>query len=87
MAVVDGVDDPWRRGGRPPGLGVRTVKGGDGSVPCVSAASIIAKVHRDRLMHTLQTPAVRLGGEQGLRVQGAPRGHYKTRLVAAAGLP
>ena len=32
--------------------GVRTVKGGDGSVPCVSAASIIAKVHRDRLMHT-----------------------------------
>ena len=53
VAVVDGVDDPWRRGGRPPGLGVRTVKGGDGSVPCVSAASIIAKVHRDRLMHTL----------------------------------
>ena len=53
VAVVDGVDDPWRRGGRPRGLGVRTVKGGDGSVPCVSAASIIAKVHRDRLMHTL----------------------------------
>ena len=53
VAVVDGVDDPWRRGGRPRGLGVRTVKGGDGSVPCVSAASIIAKVHRDRLMHAL----------------------------------
>ena len=32
---------------------MRTVKGGDGSVPCVSAASIIAKVHRDRLMHAL----------------------------------
>ena len=53
LALVDGVDDPWRRGGRPRGLGVRTVKGGDGSVPCVSAASIIAKVHRDRLMHAL----------------------------------
>jgi len=56
VAIVDGVDDPWRRG---PGarhsrnLGVRTIKGGDALVPCVSAASIIAKVTRDRLMRAL----------------------------------
>ena len=29
------------------------VVGGDGKVPCISAASILAKVHRDALMRTL----------------------------------
>lgn len=29
----------------------KTIIGGDGLVPCIMAASIIAKVHRDRLMH------------------------------------
>lgn len=29
------------------------VVGGDGRVPCISAASILAKVHRDELMRTL----------------------------------
>jgi ribonuclease HII len=29
----------------------RAIVGGDGSEPCISAASIIAKQHRDRLMH------------------------------------
>jgi ribonuclease HII len=39
-------------GNRAPGLPCRseTVVGGDGLVPCISAASILAKVHRDRLM-------------------------------------
>lgn len=31
----------------------RAVVGGDASVPAISAASIIAKVHRDRIMETL----------------------------------
>ena len=56
VAIVDGVDDPWRRGPGPRlsrNLGVRTIKGGDALVPCVSAASIIAKVTRDRLMRSL----------------------------------
>lgn len=31
----------------------RSIIGGDGLEPCISAASIIAKEHRDRLMHEL----------------------------------
>ncbi|MES1930356.1 Ribonuclease H [Salinisphaera dokdonensis CL-ES53] len=42
----------WVDGNQPPPLGVplRTIIGGDGSVPAISAASIIAKVERDRQM-------------------------------------
>lgn len=38
-----GRQDAWRWQARP-------IVGGDGSEPCISAASIIAKEHRDRLM-------------------------------------
>jgi len=31
----------------------RAIVGGDGIAPCISAASILAKQHRDRLMHQL----------------------------------
>jgi len=56
LAVVDGVDDPWRM--RPArrrenSIAVLTVTKGDASVPAISAASIIAKVTRDRLMRGL----------------------------------
>ncbi|MES1951956.1 Ribonuclease H [Salinisphaera sp. S4-8] len=42
----------WVDGNQPPPLNLplRTVVGGDGSVPAISAASIIAKVARDRQM-------------------------------------
>lgn len=42
----------WIDGNRPPALDLpmRTVVGGDGLVPAISAASIIAKVARDRQM-------------------------------------
>lgn len=42
----------WVDGNQPPPLGVplRTIIGGDGHVPAISAASIIAKVERDRQM-------------------------------------
>ncbi|MFN7175768.1 MAG: ribonuclease HII [Thermaurantiacus sp.] len=47
LCLVDGnraPDWPWR---------TRTVIGGDGSEPAISAASIVAKVARDRLMQRL----------------------------------
>lgn len=42
----------WIDGNRPPALSInrRAVVGGDGSIPAISAASIIAKVSRDRQM-------------------------------------
>lgn len=42
----------WIDGNRPPALpmAMRAVVGGDGSIPAISAASIIAKVSRDRQM-------------------------------------
>lgn len=45
----------WVDGNQPPPLNLplRTVVGGDGSVPAISAASIIAKVARDRQMAEL----------------------------------
>ena len=47
LALIDGISDP--------GLGcpTRCIVGGDGSEPAISAASIIAKVLRDRLMARL----------------------------------
>ncbi|CAK0795037.1 unnamed protein product [Prorocentrum cordatum] len=43
----EGADSPWR-----PRL-VENVIEGDGRVPCISAASVLAKVQRDRLMKKL----------------------------------
>jgi ribonuclease HII len=49
---------------------------GDARVKAISAASILAKVHRDRLCEQLHTriPALRLCRPQGLWHAGAPRG-------------
>lgn len=46
---------------------VKTVIGGDALVPCISAASIIAKTHRDALMRQLDGdyPGYGLGGHFG----------------------
>lgn len=43
----EGRCDQWRA---PAGSEVRAIVGGDGSEPCISAASIVAKEWRDRLM-------------------------------------
>ena len=52
------------------------VIGGDAKIKSISAASILAKVHRDRLCETLheEFPAVRLCLAQGLRHARAPGG-------------
>ena len=52
LALVDGVDDPWRRCERSD-VDVATIKKGDAHVACISAASILAKVTRDRMMRAL----------------------------------
>jgi ribonuclease HII len=45
----------------------RAIVGGDGIEPCISAASIIAKEWRDRLMlEAAGAPALRVGAQQGL---------------------
>lgn len=59
----------WVDGNRAPGLpmAVRTVIGGDGSVPAISAASIVAKVARDRQMAALDAvyPGYGFGQHKG----------------------
>ena len=42
----------------------RPIVGGDALEPCISAASIIAKVHRDRLMHGLASEHPEYGWER-----------------------
>ena len=48
-------------------LSVEPIKGGDAKVYCIAAASIIAKVTRDRLMHALDAewPAYGFAGHKG----------------------
>ena len=59
----------WIDGNRPPALSLpmRTVVGGDGSVPAISAASVIAKVARDRQMVELDAayPGYGLASHKG----------------------
>lgn len=59
----------WVDGNKAPALAVpvRTVIGGDGQVPAISAASIIAKVARDRHMAELDAryPGYGLAGHKG----------------------
>lgn len=61
LALIDGPFSPWKAGEKyvdfqtpqPPTstrLDVEPIKGGDGKVYCIAAASILAKVTRDRLM-------------------------------------
>ncbi len=45
---------------------VRAIVGGDGIEPCISAASIIAKEHRDRLMRDLAIQHPRYGWERNM---------------------
>lgn len=52
LALVDGNHDPWKAVDVR-GLASRTVIGGDASIQAIAAASIIAKVTRDRIMHKL----------------------------------
>lgn len=59
----------WIDGNRPPALSVpmRMVVGGDGRVPAISAASVIAKVSRDRQMVELDAvyPGYGLASHKG----------------------
>lgn len=61
--LVDGNQTP---GGRRPEWRwpARAIVGGDGLVPCISAASIIAKEHRDRLMREYATRHPHYGWER-----------------------
>ena len=78
LALVDGPFSPWKEGDKyvdfqepsPPSdvaLDVEPIKGGDSKVYCIAAASILAKVTRDRLMHAYdrEWPAYGLGGHKG----------------------
>ena len=44
----------------------RPIVGGDGSEPCISAASIVAKEHRDRLMRALAVEHPHYGWERNM---------------------
>jgi len=44
----------------------RAIVGGDGSEPCISAASIVAKEHRDRLMRALALDHPHYGWERNM---------------------
>jgi len=44
----------------------RAIIGGDGLVPCISAASILAKEHRDRLMRTAARAHPQYGWERNM---------------------
>jgi ribonuclease HII len=72
LALVDG--------NRAPALPcpVQTVIGGDASIPAISAASIIAKVARDRLMARLHGRYPGYGWE---RNAGYPTVEHRTALI------
>ncbi|KAJ8602197.1 hypothetical protein CTAYLR_003603, partial [Chrysophaeum taylorii] len=66
LALVDGNHDPWKK--RPvAGLVSRAIVGGDATVLSISAASVIAKVTRDRIMNDLdkQHPAYDFAKHKG----------------------
>jgi ribonuclease HII len=78
LALIDGPFSPWKEGEKyvdfqqpqPPSgveLDVEPIKGGDAKVYCIAAASILAKVTRDRLMHAYDAewPAYGLGQHKG----------------------
>jgi len=83
IVLVDGNQRPEL------GMPVRTVVGGDARVRAISAASIIAKVHRDRLLTALhdEHPEYGFDGHKGystpehlaaLREHGACRHHRRS---------
>ena len=74
----------------------RAIVGGDGTEPCISAASIIAKEHRDRLMRVLATEHPQFGWErnagygtrehlEALRLHG-PTQHHRRSFAPVAQL-
>ena len=78
LALVDGPYSPWKEGAKyvdfqepkpPPGveMSVEPITKGDSKVYAIAAASIIAKVTRDRLMHLYdkEWPAYGLAGHKG----------------------
>jgi len=66
-------------GNRAPDLSceVKTVIGGDGLIPSISAASVLAKVYRDRLMLQLHEQYPGYGFD---RHKGYPTAHHLERL-------
>ncbi len=76
LALVDGNADPCL------GLPTRCVVGGDALVPAISAASIVAKVLRDRLMRRLSARYPGYGWE---RNAGYPTAEHR-RALASLGL-
>lgn len=73
LVLVDGNSDPRL------GLPTRCVVGGDALVPAISAASIVAKVLRDRLMRHL---AARHPGYGWDRNAGYPTAEHRRALTA-----
>lgn len=76
----------------------RAIVGGDALVPCISAASILAKEHRDRLMRAAARAHPRYGWERNmgygtpehlaaLRAHGASPLHRRSFAPVAAVLP
>lgn len=57
---------------------IETIIGGDGLVPSISAASILAKVYRDRWMHTLHQQYPNYGFDQH---KGYPTALHLQRLT------
>lgn len=87
LALIDGPFSPWKEGEKyvdfqqpqPPSetaLQVEPIKGGDAKVYCIAAASILAKVTRDRLMRRY----AELWPEYGLAEH---KGYPTARHVAA----
>jgi ribonuclease HII len=73
-------------GNRAPHLSceVTTVIGGDGLIPSISAASVLAKVYRDRLMLQLHQQYPAYGFD---RHKGYPTAHHLERLKALGPCP
>lgn len=64
--------------------GVQTVIGGDRSCPAISAASILAKVHRDQLMMELHAEYPDYGFD---RHKGYPTAEHRAALLALGPCP
>ncbi len=73
------VDEVWVDGNQDPGIPALTftLVGGDGKLPAIGAASILAKVTRDRLMVTFAKTYPQYGFEQH---KGYPTPHHLQQL-------
>jgi len=88
--AVESLDPVPRRamidGNRAPRLSceVKTVIGGDRLVACISAASVLAKVYRDRFMLNMHVLYPEYGFD---RHKGYPTAHHLERLKALGSCP